>query len=314
MTASRHNAKTIRTGTLLLAALLTLVAHVASAQLTTPLHIGNTNAIANEFGAILPGNAEQPGAFVQLLWTTNNTIYPPDTTGQPDPRNTPLTNGTTAIGRSTAPWLPDTGLFSLSLASPRPTSGKLFVRVFNKPTIEESSFYADSQIFTINGNQKFIAHVGPTTNALDTADDDNDGLHNSWEKSYGSDPNNPDTDGDGITDGDEHALGLHPALADTDHDGMNDGHELRAGTDPTDPTSYLGLAALIPQSNNLQVTWATIPGRAYQIEAAPGLLNTTFSNLTGTIPAAPGTHTTTTLTNALSNPQPLIIRVRLVEE
>ncbi len=317
MIASRHNATRLCKTALLLAALLALLAPSANAQLTTPLHVGNTTPILNEFGATLPGNADQPGALVQLLWATNNTIYPPDTTGQPHPLNPPVANGATAIGRSIAPWLLESGRFSISLASPRPTSGKIFVRVFNKPTLEESSFYADSQIFTINGNTEFLAQLTPTTNALDTADDDDDGLHNSWEKSYGSNPNNPDTDGDSLTDGAEHTLGLNPTLPDTDHDGMNDSHELRAGTNPTNPTSYLGINTLTPQDNNLHLTWATIPGRTYQIQLATNLLNTTFSDITpNPIPAAPtpNTHTTTTLTNALLNTQPLIIRIRLVEE
>lgn len=291
-----------------------LFASTASAQVSTPIHVGNTASIVNEFGDTLPGNSSAPGALVMVLWAPSNTIYAPSIDGQPNALNPPVSNGLTAIGRSIAPWLLNSGRFSISLASPRPTSGKLFVRVFNKPTLAESSFYADSQIFTISGNQEFFAAVGPTTNALDTADDDNDGLNNSWEKSYGSDPNDTDSDDDGITDGVEHTLGSKPALADTDSDGVNDGDELRAGTGLTDSSSFLGMAALTPQAGNLVVSWDSVTGHYYQVEGAQGLMNSTFNNLTDVIPAGTGTQTSVVISNALAGTEPLIIRVRLVEE
>lgn len=293
---------------------LLLLASSAAAQLTTPLHVGNTNAIYNEFGDILPGNNAEPGALVMLLWASNSVIYPPAIDGQADPGNPIVSNGVTAIGRSMAPWLQQSGRFSLTLASPRPASGKVFVRVFNKPTLAESSFYADSQIFTISGNQEFFADVGPTTNALDSADDDDDGLNNAWEKSYGSDLNNPDSDGDGVEDGVEHTMGLHPARADSDRDGMADGHELRAGTDPTDPSSFLGVAGLVRQGNHLFVQWRSTAGHFYQIEAAHELLSGVYESLSGIIPAETGAQTSAVLTNALNGAQPLILRIRLVEE
>lgn len=43
-----------------------------------------------------------------------------------------------------------------------------------------------------------------------TADMDSDGLPDSAEVFYGSDPNNPDTDGDGVSDGDEVSSGTNP--------------------------------------------------------------------------------------------------------
>lgn len=291
-----------------------LAAGPARATLETPLRIGAAAPITNEFGVRLPGRASAPGALVMVLWAPSNTIYAPNVDGTPHPLNPPVSNGLTAIGRQTAPSLANPGRFSISLADPRPRSGTIFVRVFNKPTIEESSFYADSQLFTISGNTRFLAQIGPTTNALDTADDDGDGLHNSWEKSYGTDPLNPDTDGDEIPDGLETGLGSNPLLADTDGDGVIDGHEVRAGTDFGNSGSYLGVADLIPDGFDLVVHWASVTGKLYQVEGAHSLMNAAFTNLTEVIPAAPGDQTTTVITNALDSTEPLMLRIRLVED
>ncbi len=282
--------------------------------LTTPLHVGNVAAIENEFGDILTGSAGQPGALVMLLWASNNVIHPPGIDGSPHADNPALANGATAIGKSIAPGIENSGRFSISLSEPRPASGKIFVRAFNRAALAESSFYADSEIFTIAGNKEFLANIGATTNALDTADNDSDGLNNSWEKSYGADPENPDSDGDEISDGDEPGLGAHPAKADTDGDRTTDGHELRAGTDLTDPASYLGLDAAAPASPHLVIRWLSVPGRNYMLEAADDLPGPAFSNVSAVIPAEPGDETTATLTNALLDATRRIFRVRLVEE
>ncbi len=84
---------------------------------------------------------------------------------------------------------------------------------------------------------------------LDPADDDGDGLNNSWEKSMGSDP----------------------LLDDTDGDGMSDHAEFKARTDPTDPESNLRLAGVrFDPDGNAVVTWRSAPNVSYQIEVAGG--------------------------------------------
>lgn len=293
---------------------ISLTAGPARAMLETPLRIGVAAPITNEFGIRLPGRASAPGALVMVLWAPSNTIYAPNSDGTPHALNPPVSNGLTAIGRQTAPSLANPGRFSISLADPRPRTGTIFVRVFNKPSIEESSFYADSQLFTISGNTRFLAQIGPTTNALDSADDDGDGLNNSWEKSYGTDPLNADTDGDELSDRHEIGLGSNPVLADTDGDGIIDGHEIRAGTKITDRDSFLGVAEMTPMGLDLVVQWASVTGKLYQIEGSHSLINAAFSNLTGAIPAALGDTTSAILTNALDNAEPLMLRIRLVEE
>ena len=48
---------------------------------------------------------------------------------------------------------------------------------------------------------------------------------------------NVDTDGDGLTNTDEKNYGTNPILADTDGDGINDGVEVSQGSDPLNPNS-----------------------------------------------------------------------------
>lgn len=97
--------------------------------------------------------------------------------------------------------------------------------------------------------------------ATDGLDPDQDGLTNSEERFYGTDPNQADTDGDGFNDGqevragydplsggkldsdndgfpnpDERAFGTDPFNPDTDGDGFNDGEEIRNGYDPRKPS------------------------------------------------------------------------------
>ena len=68
-------------------------------------------------------------------------------------------------------------------------------------------------------------------------DTDGDGLPDSEEPTYGTDPSDPDTDDDGLSDGDEVAAGTDPTAWDTDGDGVPDGDEVFLGTDPTTPDS-----------------------------------------------------------------------------
>lgn len=62
------------------------------------------------------------------------------------------------------------------------------------------------------------------------ADSDGDGLLDSDEASFGSDPFDPDTDNDGLNDGADRANGCSPTSYDTDGDGFSDGSEVNAGT------------------------------------------------------------------------------------
>jgi len=186
--------------------------------------IGVQAGIVNEFGELLKGTDRHSyefgittvaGDLVQILRTTNNTVYPPGINGAPDPRNEVV--ATTRIGVGVSPKQPRSGKFS-SLLAPRPDGNtRIFVRVFNAPTLEEASFYGDSQIFTVSSfeNAGFTPNITATDKPLDPADSDGDGLSNSWEKSIGSDPYMADSDGDGVSDADEYISGTDPMNEDS---------------------------------------------------------------------------------------------------
>lgn len=73
--------------------------------------------------------------------------------------------------------------------------------------------------------------------AIGEEDTDGDGLTDTQEVDFGTDPENPDSDGDGLLDGDEVQRGSDPTNPDTDGDGLADGDEVQRGTDPTNPDS-----------------------------------------------------------------------------
>ncbi len=77
--------------------------------------------------------------------------------------------------------------------------------------------------------------------AFVVGDEDEDGLSNDDELTFGTDPFNPDTDGDGMPDGYEVRNGLDPLADDTDGDvdgdGLTNGAEFALGTKANDPDS-----------------------------------------------------------------------------
>src|SRR3954471_4969770 len=88
----------------------------------------------------------------------------------------------------------------------------------------------------------------PGTGIAPATDTDGDGLPDSWERFYGTDPNRNDAagdpDGDGLSHGLEFRMGTHPLRRDSNGDGRDDGSddsdgdglsnrfEVRSGSDP----------------------------------------------------------------------------------
>lgn len=287
-------------------ALLAICADRTQAQVP-PLHVGTTNTIIDEFGDNLKGTMPAATSFgfdyatgevVQILYAGSG-ILPTDTNGNAQAANQIIYE--TRIGEGVDPGMGPAGQFGVSVPGRAGVQGlganptQVFARVFNKPSIAESSFYGDSQIFVVdaNFNAPFIPEIVQTDKPTDSNDNDNDGLHNSWEKSLHGNPNNPDTDGDG----------------------MADGPEFRAGTELTNDTSLLQMVELIPvPPSNLDISWDSVDSKEYEVEYKSGDLTDTndpFNTISGVITAT-GLVSRTTITNALANPGGHY-RVKLIE-
>jgi len=211
--------------------------------------VGVLSPIVDEFGEVLLGTDPESDIFgitpvlgdmVQVLHATDNIIHPPNVDGTPHPNNVVL--HTTRIGLGVSPTYERSGMFGAAV-SPRPPAGaKIFVRVFNAPSLEETSFYGDSQLFTVSHTQNtiFLANVSCTCSPLDGSDSDGDGISNSWEKSFSSD---------------------------ADGDGVSNEFELAARTDQNDAESFLTVQVLAPEGEtDLRVGWESAEGITYRLE------------------------------------------------
>ena len=118
----------------------------------------------------------------------------------------------------------------------------------------------------------------------------------------------PDNDGDGISDTDEAAVyGTSPVRADSDRDGFSDYYELfHTLTDPLDAASAFRITAVALVAGQLELTFESVPGLEYQIEAS--------SDLVGWGPVGPAFVATETTTSArdplpFSATEPRFLRV-----
>lgn len=292
-------------------------AGAVSAQ-TAPLHIGTTNTLVDEFGLMLkgtdPGSTEYSlpyveGDLVQILRVFTNQaglyqLYPPGTNGLPTNAWNAVIHGD-RVGRGLDPLLGPLGRFSTAVTTLNRNSLAdpiyLVARVFNAPTLEEATFYQDSLMYNAqnDGTQKYSVFIpvftsNATTKPVDDSDHDGDGLSRSWERSLGSDENNPDTDGDG----------------------MPDGPEVRAGTDLQNPDSLLVMVQMLPYESgpsDLLMSWDSVTGKTYQVEFTTNDLAQApvFADINPTVTAT-GLVAYTVITNGLDLGA-THFRVRLVE-
>lgn len=262
------------------------------AEFSVPLRFGMHQAVQDEFGQTLPGTAHAPGALVQILAAPQG-VFPPAVDGAPHTNNAVLAMA--RMGEGTDPELGPIGRAAGSVNINRYEPTVIFARIFNRATLAESTFYADSPLYT-NSTTAFAVFkiaVSATDLPVDGGDDDGDGLNNSWERSIGSDVEQPDTDGDGLSDGDE----------------------FRAGTGLLDDRSYLAMVQVVPQpQGDVLVQWDAVAGKSYQLQFTPSDLSQSgqiFSNVNGVVTAT-GAMSATIVTNGTSYPVGFY-RVQLVE-
>ncbi|MEI8386445.1 MAG: alpha-amylase family glycosyl hydrolase [Verrucomicrobiota bacterium] len=81
------------------------------------------------------------------------------------------------------------------------------------------------------------------------------------------------------------------SAADNDGDGMRNAAEVAAGTNPLDPASVFKITSIAPASGSgLTITWSTVAGKTYYVEAASNLAGGTWTTIS---PAITGTGTYT---------------------
>lgn len=319
--------------TVMVALLIGLSASMPASAQVAPLHVGTDQPLHDEFGLLLQGTEATSAQFgypavegdlVQIIrilpevagTITRYMLYPPATNGVPSSSNNVVV-ATSHVGHGVDPALGPVGKFGLSITDLNRGGSemRLAARVFNAPSLDQASFYTDSELYEVPvyGAAAYGVFVPrfnstATTHMLDVTDHDGDGLTRSWEISHGSSPDHPDTDGDG----------------------MSDGLEVRAGTVPTDPASQLVMAQIaVPgkdgvwpgtggmqaeRPTDLYLSWEAVTGRTYQVEYATNDLSTAAAIFTDINPAvtATGTVASTVLTNGLLMRSPYF-RVHLVE-
>ncbi len=87
--------------------------------------------------------------------------------------------------------------------------------------------------------------------------------------------------------------------ADADGDGQSNAAEDLAGTNPLDATSTLRITGVVrsTSAHTTQITWSSVVGKQYVVEATSDLVTGTYAAVSGTVTAT-GTATTYTDTSA----------------
>ncbi|HBA82573.1 MAG TPA: hypothetical protein DCZ95_00620 [Verrucomicrobia bacterium] len=117
-----------------------------------------------------------------------------------------------------------------------------------------------------------------------SADTDRDAMNDAWELAYTLDP-----------------LVNDDAL-DKDGDRLDNYSEFRAGTDPTNSASFLGLAGASSAGSGLAVSWSSVAGRSYRLNRCQDLCTGEWAAVLSGIAALPPMNTVTDSTAVGSGP------------
>ncbi|MGD9612076.1 MAG: hypothetical protein AB7V22_04155 [Kiritimatiellia bacterium] len=238
---------------------------------SVPLYAGNLVPLQDEFGRPMRGSpAEAAAAFRPRVEVRQAFLHPyyqvytnlaPGLLGESSPYN-PLVATNVQIGMGQNASAANAGLFC-AVFPQRPTTGtRIFARAFNAPDPAEATFYADSAVVEVESNEATVVFTFGALRPLDSADDDGDGLANSWEQLLGT---------------------ADRWTADYDGDGMSDLHEMLAGTAPDDPASKLAFRLVRSEASAqpldvgaeptraVRVKWQSVPGKKYRLEYVPQL-------------------------------------------
>ena len=256
--------------------------------ISVPLYVGNSVPLQDEFGRPMRGSPSPAGASsrprIEIRvahldpYANVYTNYAPGTNGASSPYNPLVTESNQYNPRVPAGTVPadsiggvgmnaardHSGLFCVVFPK-RPVTGlRIFARAYNAPTPEEATFYADSDVVPLDSNTVSVAFSFGALKALDPADSDGDGLSDSWEALLGID-DRPTSDYDG--------------------DGMSDLNEMLAGTAADDPNSKLEFTLVKSEPSTqmlgegeeaprlVHVGWQSVPGKKYQIQYVPALVD-----------------------------------------
>lgn len=108
------------------------------------------------------------------------------------------------------------------------------------------------------------AAAPPSAGYIDTSSDwDKDGVPNDWEINHDLDPDNPDD-----------------ADLDSDGDRMSNREEFIAGTDPQEPSSFLGFDSVTVEVGEVALEFTAMAGRTYTIQYCEGLETELWEKLT----------------------------------
>jgi hypothetical protein len=278
-----------------------------------PIYVGNLVPVLDPFGRPMRGtHLAADGAFqsrVELRTTPDGIVRPPFTNGTSHVYH-PLVSidsfgnvGLNAFGR-------DSGLFCFSLNKRPDPNTVLFGRVYNAPTVDAATFYADSYPVAMPA-------------AADTA------LVLTFREARPINTNGWAYPGDPFTVSHAELLGIDDRRTDDyDGDGFSNWHEWLAGTAPDDPDSNLSFQ-LVRRERDLpapagtdeageapvRVRWRSVPGKRYQLEYVPTLLgDQVFMPVGPVVTAEPGEYEIDMLAEIPEGAVAGSYRVRLVVE